>query len=144
MKSRDRLGAYLKERREALGFTQRELARQLGVKASHVAFLESGRRRPSLSLITRLADTLGIDHQELLLLAHPEAKMLVRPAARDLPKKTSALWESFVKNRALLTRYRVTMRELQALEHVSLLGTVTSVRHLLAILMLIRDIPEKG
>jgi hypothetical protein len=39
-----------------------------------------------------------------------------------------------------LARYHVTARELQALEHLSLLGTVRSAKELLAILTLIRDI----
>jgi hypothetical protein len=47
------------------------------------------------------------------------------------------------KNSALLARYHVTKRELQILEHLSLLGTAISARHFLAILTLIRDIPER-
>jgi len=38
-------------------YTQRELARKLGVKASHVAYLENGRRLPFV--LSRIADTLG-------------------------------------------------------------------------------------
>jgi len=143
MKSREQLGRYLKEQRLGLRLTQRALARKLGVEPSHVAYLESGQRQPSISLIMRLADTLGIDHQELLVLVHPEVKKLVRPPPRDSAKSTTALWQRFAKDRALLARYRVTARELEALEHVSLLGTINSIRHLLAILMLMRDIPEK-
>lgn len=55
---KETLGQVLKQRRGAYALTQRELARKLGVKASHVAYLENGRRRPSLSLLSRLADTL--------------------------------------------------------------------------------------
>ena len=38
------LGSVLKDRREFLRLTQRELAAKLGVKASHVAYLENGRQ----------------------------------------------------------------------------------------------------
>ena len=139
MKTKETLGTCLKERRLALGFTQRSLARLLGVEASHVAFIEGGQRHPSLKLIARLASTLGLDRQELFTLAHPEAKALLTPPPCDLPKKTSPSWQRFIKDSALLTRYRVTARELQTLEHVSLMGKVSSAQQLLAILMLIRD-----
>jgi transcriptional regulator with XRE-family HTH domain len=51
MKKSDRLGAMVRIRREGLGLTQHSLGRKLGVDAAHIAFIESGRRRPSLKLI---------------------------------------------------------------------------------------------
>jgi transcriptional regulator with XRE-family HTH domain len=144
LKAETDFGGYLRERRQALGFTQRSLARRVGVEGSHIAFLESGRRRPSLGLVKRLADALGLDSGEMLVLAHPEAKDMMKPTVRDLTKKAGALWQRFVSDRALLARYRVTAHELQLLEHVSLLGTVSSTKNLLAILMLIRDLPEEN
>ena len=39
------LGQVLKERRALLRLTQRELALKFGVKPSHVAYLETNRRR---------------------------------------------------------------------------------------------------
>jgi transcriptional regulator with XRE-family HTH domain len=61
MKRTRNLGELLKARREGLSLTQRSLAQKLGVEASHVAFIESGRRKPSLKLVGRIADTLGLD-----------------------------------------------------------------------------------
>ena len=61
----NQVGETVKSRREGLGWTQRSLAEKLGVEASHIAFIESGRRKPSLKLIARLADALGIDRQRL-------------------------------------------------------------------------------
>jgi transcriptional regulator with XRE-family HTH domain len=142
MKDINKLGAFLKTRREALGLTQRELAGKFGVEASHVAFIENGRRKPSLKLIARMADVLGVDRQELLVLAHPEAKaLLVEPAIKASGKATPS-WQRFIKDHALLARYHVTKRELEVLEHLSLLGTALSAKEFLAILTLIRDIPE--
>ena len=141
MKDTNKLGEFLKARREALGFTQRELAAKFGVEPSHVAFIESGRRKPSLKLIARIADVLGLDRQELLVLAHPEAKaLLVEPAIKPSRKATPS-WQRFIKDHALLARYHVTRRELEVLEHLSLLGTAVSAKEFLAILTLIRDIP---
>jgi len=142
MKQMNKLGEFLKTRREALGLTQRALAQKLGVEASHVAFIESGRRKPSLKLVARLADTLGLDRQELLVLAHPEAKALLTANQAESPKKSTPSWQRFIKDHALLARYHVTKRELQVLEHLSLLGTALSAKEFLAILTLIRDIPE--
>jgi transcriptional regulator with XRE-family HTH domain len=68
------LGQVLKERRALLQLTQRELALKLGVKPSHVAYLETNSRRPSLGLLSRIADVLGLPKESLFALAHPEAR----------------------------------------------------------------------
>jgi transcriptional regulator with XRE-family HTH domain len=138
----NKLGELLKTHRETLSFTQRSLAEKLGVEASHVAFIESGRRKPSLKLIARMADILGLDRQEVLVLAHPEARALLTATKPKPPKHTNPSWQRFIKDYALLTRYHVTKRELQHLEQISMLGTAMSAKEFLAILTLIRDIPE--
>jgi transcriptional regulator with XRE-family HTH domain len=141
MKRTRNLGEFLKARRGVFGLTQRSLAQKLGVEASHVAFIESGRRKPSLKLVTRIADTLGLDRQEVLLLAHPEARVLVSHTESEPRPRPPRSWQRFIKNTALLARCHVTKRELQVLEHLSLLGTAISTKEFLAILTLIRDIP---
>jgi transcriptional regulator with XRE-family HTH domain len=142
MKRTRNLGQFLKARRVGLGLTQRSLAQKLGVEASHVAFIESGRRKPSLKLVARIADTLGLDRQDVLLLAHPEAKALLSQTEFEPQRKPPLSWQRFTENSALLAHCHVTKRELQALEHLSLLGTAISTKEFLAILTLIRDIPE--
>jgi hypothetical protein len=72
------------------------------------AFIDSKRRRPSLKLIARLADSLGIDRQELLVLAHPEAKALLAEPQFEPSRKTAPSWQRFIKDHALLPRYHVT------------------------------------
>jgi transcriptional regulator with XRE-family HTH domain len=142
MKNTNQLGEVVRSHREGLGLTQRSLAQKLGVEASHIAFIESGRRKPSLKLVARLADTLGLDRQTLLILAHPEAEALVAEAKAEPPRKAAPSWKRFIKSHELLASYNVTDRELRALEHLSLLGTVHSAKEFLAILTLIRDIPS--
>jgi transcriptional regulator with XRE-family HTH domain len=142
MKNTNRLGEVVRSYREGLGLTQRSLAQKLGVEGSHVAFIESGRRKPSLKLVAPLADILGLDRQTLLILAHPEAEALVAKAKSEMPRKAAPSWQRFIKSNELLVRYRITDRELRALEHLSLLGTVRSAKEFLAILTLIRDIPS--
>ena len=142
MRNSNRLGETLKRQREALGLTQRSLAQKLGVEPSHVAFIEGGRRKPSLKLVARLAEVLDLDRQNLLIQAHPEAKVLIDQAKPEERRKTSPSWRRFIENKQLLLRYNVTDRELRALEGLSFLGTVESPKEFLAILTLIRDIPS--
>ncbi len=143
---KETLGSVLRRQREAFALTQRELARKLGVKASHIAYLENGRRRPSLSLLSRIADTLGLDKQRLFLLAHPEARALVTERA-EAPRaqRPDHAWRKFVSDRALLARNKVTPRELRVLSKVNLLGRVSGPRQFLFILNSIRQaVDEEG
>jgi transcriptional regulator with XRE-family HTH domain len=135
-----RLAPLLKAGRSNLGLTQQSLAQKLGVRASHIALLESGRRRPSLALIVRLAAVLGLDGRELLQLAYPEVRTLISP----IPQRRTKLgqsWQRLFKNQTLLTRYRVTRQELEVLEHLGMLGGRLTTKRLLAILLLVRDVP---
>jgi transcriptional regulator with XRE-family HTH domain len=142
MRNGNQLGERLRNHRESLGLTQRSLAQKVGVAMSHIAFIEGGRRKPSLKLVGRLADILGIDRQNLLILAHPETKKLITQENRVTQPKVSVSWQRFMENHKLLTRYDVTEREMGVLESLSSLGTVHSSKHFLAILTLIRDIPS--
>ena len=140
-KNTNEFGQLIKARREGLRLTQRSLGDKLGVEASHVAFIESGCRKPSLRLIARMADILGLDRQDVLILAHPEAKELINEPKGNPHKNAAPGWQKFINNQELLVRYHVTNRELRALEQLSLLGSVRSPKEFLAILTLIRDIP---
>ena len=144
MKSHKTLGEIVKHRRQTRGLTQRQLAEMLGVKGSHIAYLESGRRKPSLALLKRLADVLELNRWQLFLLAHPEAKSLMSSRADVAPPEDPAkAWQRFANARTLRARYQITPREIQALKHLSLLGYVLTEREFLAVLTLIRQ-PEDG
>jgi len=144
MKKKETLGQVLKQRRAAYAYTQRELARKLGVKASHVAYLENGRRRPSLSLLSRLAETLELDKQRLFLLAHPEAHWVVTDRRESSPtRQREDAWRKFAKDRATLARHKVTERELRVLKNVSMLGRVSAPSQFLFVLNAIRQAVEE-
>src|SRR5215469_8858051 len=119
--NRVELAALLKQRRNDLGLTQQLLARKLGVRASHVALLENGKRRPSLALLVRLAAVLSIDGKELLELAYPEVRTLIAPPPKPRAKLGPS-WQRLLKNTALLAHYHVTRQELEVLEHLGMLG----------------------
>jgi transcriptional regulator with XRE-family HTH domain len=137
------LGEVLKEQRGTLGLTQRALALKLGVKPSHVAYLEKDRRRPSLALLSRIADVLGLPKESLFVLAHPEASSLVGSYREAAPRNSpDQVWRDFTGNKALLARHNVKPRELKVLSQVNLLGKITAPRHFLFILNAIRQAVE--
>jgi transcriptional regulator with XRE-family HTH domain len=128
LKKKNELGPLIRAQREAFRLTQRELARKLGVKASHVAYIEGGLRRPSLSLVRRLAETLGLNKQKLLLMTYPEARFLITPA-KEAPAKPEAVWEEFAGDRAMLSEHSITPAELKVLRQIpskSHLRTISS------------------
>lgn len=137
------LGEVLKEQRGTLGLTQRALALKLGVKPSHVAYLEKDRRRPSLALLSRIADVLGLPKESLFVLAHPEASSLLGSYREGAPRNSpDQVWRDFTGNKALLARHNVKPRELKVLSQVNLLGKITAPRHFLFILNAIRQAVE--
>ncbi len=133
------LRGMLKQARRELGMTQRELGKQIGVQASHIAYIETGKRRPSLSLVGRIADALGLDRRELLFLCHPESKYLVGTQAEPGSTKATDSWKRFASDRALIRRHRVTRAELKLLKQVSLLANVSSHQHFIFVLNSIRQ-----
>jgi transcriptional regulator with XRE-family HTH domain len=79
------LGSVVKAARNGARMSQRELAAAIGVKASHIAYIENGRSRPSIPLIIPLSKTLGLDGEEVLVLAYPAVKQIIdcaRPSGR--------------------------------------------------------------
>jgi transcriptional regulator with XRE-family HTH domain len=143
-KKKETLGQVLKQRRGAYAYTQRELAKKLGVKASHIAYLENGRRRPSLSLLSRISDTLELDKKRLFLLAHPEAQWIVGDRAEaSADKRREDAWRKFAADRGTLARHKVTARELKVLKNVNMLGRVSAPNQFLFILNAIRQAVEE-
>lgn len=120
MKKNQRLGEVARATREVRGLSQRELGRLVGVTSSHVACIEAGKRRPSHSLLFRLARALKLNRRELFLLAYPE----VTPAILSLPPAANreASWRQFV---AVSGRYSVTPKELIVLRKISRLGKIS-------------------
>jgi transcriptional regulator with XRE-family HTH domain len=140
MKQKNGLGRLIKQKRKELQLTQRALAKKLGVEASHVAYLEGGKRKPSLTLMARLEDALGVSRQQIFLLSHPEAAGVVNPVDRIPSREESADgWRELVTDRAFVKRHQITHRELRAFKELSLLGYVLSRHQLLAILTMIRE-----
>ncbi|HVN29362.1 MAG TPA: helix-turn-helix transcriptional regulator [Candidatus Binataceae bacterium] len=136
--NKQRPGALIRKARQSLGLTQRDLAEMVGVKASHIAYIEGDQRNPSLALLRKLADSLNLNRQELLFAIHPDAKYLT---LEQMPVESGSKpngWRLFSHNRALLQRHRVTPAELKVLKLVDSLGPVSDPRNFLFVLNSIR------
>jgi transcriptional regulator with XRE-family HTH domain len=59
-------GDRIRARRQELGWSQEALAFGAGISRTDIASLESGRRKPSLDLIARLAVAVKLDAGELV------------------------------------------------------------------------------
>lgn len=71
MKTNLKFGNTIRGRREAFGYTQHELARLIGVSGAHIAYMESGKRLPSLDVVFHLAEVLNLRPAKLALKAFP-------------------------------------------------------------------------
>lgn len=86
----DQVGRRIKETRELLGLTQTEIARELGVSKELISMVESGKKRPSMRVLSGLARVLGRDVSYLVgereepFIAVFRAGELSRPAKRQL------------------------------------------------------------
>lgn len=61
-----RLGENLKRIRLEKDISQAEIARSLDVSRGFISSIESGKRNPTLTTITRLANAVGVATDELL------------------------------------------------------------------------------
>lgn len=59
-------GARIKQAREALGMTQKELAARCGVAENTISTYEQGKKTPRVRVIERLSKELHIPAMELL------------------------------------------------------------------------------
>jgi len=64
--SAKRLGQNMKRIRLARQMSQGDICRKLGVDRSYISNVESGKKNPTLSTITKLAKALGVLVGELL------------------------------------------------------------------------------
>lgn len=61
----DQLAQRVRAFRKLKGYTQQELAKELGVSVAVLGSLERGTRKPDKRLLTSISATLGISYEEL-------------------------------------------------------------------------------
>ena len=86
------LGMRIAILRISKGWSQAELARRIGVSASAVGMYEQERREPSLGLLVRLAQELGVTTDYLLMGEMPDSDPSVAPKLPSLTVRTAALF----------------------------------------------------
>ena len=57
----------IRKHRKELKLTQFELSIQADVTEDYIQFLETGKRKPSLDVLARIADALKVEPYELLM-----------------------------------------------------------------------------
>jgi len=77
------IGARVRSRREAAGWSMRELAGRVGVSQPFISKLESGRLLPSVSTLYALAAALGTRPSELLPPVAEESRTALHIPLRD-------------------------------------------------------------
>ena len=85
------LGMRIAILRISKSWSQAELAQRIGVSASAVGMYEQGRREPSLGLLVRLAQELGVTTDYLLMGGTPDPAPQVAPKLPPLTVRTEAL-----------------------------------------------------
>jgi transcriptional regulator with XRE-family HTH domain len=78
----------LRGRREAMGWTQRELAKQLGVTQNYIPALELGNRNPGPDLRQKLMELFKCDFEDLfsVVMVNPNngaEQLMVRETRRS-------------------------------------------------------------
>jgi transcriptional regulator with XRE-family HTH domain len=84
------IGRRIREVREDLGMPQAELARRAGVASNTIYLIETGRRRPSVGLLEKIARELRTEPAELMRGPVPLAEAL---PAGGIPKSLEELLE---------------------------------------------------
>ena len=71
---RQAFAANLRRFRHAKGISQEDLAYEANVNRTYVSKLEKGMSYPGLEIIAKLADALGVEPAELLMLSPKSGK----------------------------------------------------------------------
>jgi transcriptional regulator with XRE-family HTH domain len=59
------IGTRLREKRDSVGISQRELARRIGLSASMISQIESGQSKPSVSTLYDIVTELGVSVDDI-------------------------------------------------------------------------------
>jgi len=80
-----RTGKLIAELRKEKGYTQQQLADQLNLSNKTISKWESGAGSPDISILTELADVLGVTADELLRGQRADAASAQETAEQDVP-----------------------------------------------------------
>jgi hypothetical protein len=109
------------------------------VSAGHISNIEHDHGRPSLALLNRIVEVLGLPGKQAFSLAYPEAMAILESHRMH---EGLSVWQKFISAKGLWARYGVSPRELKVLANIQSLGKVTSPRDFIFILNSIRQAIE--
>ena len=122
------VGPRIRERRRTLGVTQSALAARIGISASYLNLIESGRRSIGGSLLKRIADSLDVAIDELdgaaqRRLADDLASLTTEPLLAGLQLDTASAERFASQNdswaQALVRLHRTSLDRLEAVRALS-------------------------
>ena len=59
-------GVRLRKRRKELGLTQAQLFEKTGIAPGYVSYIENGRANPTIDMMVKLAETVGLEIWDML------------------------------------------------------------------------------
>ncbi|MGH2902124.1 MAG: helix-turn-helix domain-containing protein [Solirubrobacteraceae bacterium] len=83
------IGSHVRARRNVLGLSQTDLAKELGISHQHVSRIELGDATPSPQTLLRLGNRLGVS-TDYLLTGHEQAPLDAAGAIRSEPHISAA------------------------------------------------------
>ena len=134
------LGQVIRERRRQLNLTQQGVARRIKTSTPYIGHLEADNRRPSVLVISRLAEVLGLDRRDLFMLANPRVVDLL--ASNENDRRKSA-WDEFRTGAQIQRAHQVTAQEMKLLSMVASMGEVSSPRDFIFILNAVRHVLDR-
>jgi transcriptional regulator with XRE-family HTH domain len=97
---------WCRDARADLDITQSELAAAVGVSRAHIASIETGRANPSLGIVERISDALGL---ELMLTARPPTVVRSAPQHDIAHARCSAYADRRLRRAGWEVRREVTV-----------------------------------
>ena len=61
-----KLGRYIQKIRQSKNITQEKLAEKIGTSQTWIAYIETGRNRPNLKMLEKIAKVLGVKVKDLI------------------------------------------------------------------------------
>lgn len=59
------LGKRIQKARKQIGITQEKLAEKVGVSTTYIGFIEQGRYAPSIEVLNKIANVLGVKVKDI-------------------------------------------------------------------------------
>jgi len=85
------LGQKIRDKREAFNLTQRELAKVIGITPQHLSLVEQGKKAPSVALLVKLAEKLGVSIDYLVSGKATQGEIVLDPILAIKADKTLTL-----------------------------------------------------